>query len=359
MGQITDKKKYSDGHLPQLDGIKGLICFFIIFVHYYNRTPSGAFPIFWIPSVFVEKGWMFVEFFFIISGFLFAYSQKERIKTAKFGGYVLARLKRVYPPVLFITVLDVVLRLVQMVINQTGDRLSVSGVLQSLTFATTWIYNGEPFPTVVWYIHVLFLCYLVYYLIGKGKDQSAYLTGVIALAFFGWALYTAKLDLPFLYKNIGRGYLAFSVGLLIHEFQVSVPEHTRKILSYTAAILAGATVALGMSFTFDAVFGDLLLAYTLFLFPTAMLCLLNIPLVAKIFSMRPLVWLGKLSMSTFLVHVPVMNLIQALCYRSGSMPFNRASSFYIVLLLIFAASAAWYYLVERKLIPKFVCLFRK
>lgn len=338
-------------HLSQLDGIKGIISIFIIFVHYNNRTSSGIFPISWMPMVLVKKAWIFVEFFFIISGFLFAYSNKTRTQNMEFGPYLKARLKRLYPPVFFVLLLDIVVRIVDICVLQGGSRLTVENVLGSLTFASTWLYNAEPLPTVVWYIHVLLLCYVVYYFIARTKDPTNYLLGIIGLMLFGWVLYAAELDLPFLYQNIGRGYLSFSVGLLIYEFQIRVSERMRRRVSVGAIILAVLSLGGALLSSFSRVYGDLLLACTLFLFPAAMLALLNLRWVGRIFSWKPLVWLGKVSMATFLVHVPVLNLFNILCYRSGALPFDELSSFVIIMLTIFAVSAAWYYLVEKKLIP--------
>ena len=344
--QVIKRQRYE-----QLDGIKGVICFFIIFVHYYNRTPGNAFPIHWLPDMLVEKGWMFVEFFFIISGFLFASAYKDRIAAAPFGSYVLARLKRLYPSTLLIAGVDVLYRITDVLLNGANTRMTLSGILRTLTFAETWIYNGEPFPTVVWYIHALFLCYIVYYFIGKSRSDTGYLSKVIALLLFGWVLYVKQWSIPFLYRNIGRGYMAFSVGLLIFEFQNRVSDRLRRRISVGAMVLSVLTLGLGCVTSFSKVFGDMLLSYTLFLFPTAMLCLLNLPWVAWIFSRRPLVWLGKISMATFLVHVPVMNFIQAFCYRSGALPFTEPSTFVIVLAAIFAAAIGWHYGIEKKLIP--------
>ena len=346
-------------HYKQLDGIKGVICFFIIFVHYYNRTPGYDFPISWIPKLLVEKGWMFVEFFFIISGFLFANSYKNKASGTSFGTYLLARLKRLYPSVVLIAVFDGIIRLVDVGINGGGTRLTLEGLLRTLTFAETWIYNGEPFPTVVWYIHVLLLCYVVYYFIAGAKKPVTYLAGMVGLLLLGWTLYVKQWNIPFLYRNIGRGYMAFSVGGLLLEFQNRASEKLRQRVSLCAMLLAAAVLLAGVFWSFEKVFGDALLVCTLLLFPTAMLCLLNLRLVGKIFSCPPLVWLGKLSMAAFLVHVPVMNLIKALCYQSGALPFNRAYTFAIVLPVIFAVAALWHYGIEKKLIPALLARFEK
>lgn len=358
MKQMTIEMKQPAGHLPQLDGIKGVICFFIIFIHYYNRTATGVFPIKWMPAVLVEKGWIFVEFFFIISGFLFAYSNKYRIRDVEFGNYFKARMKRLYPPVVFALLLDAAVRIVDICLNQGGARLTVENILNTLTFASTWLYNEEPLPTVVWYIHVLLLCYFAYYLIARSKSETRYLLGVTVLFLFGWALYVAELDLPFLYRNIGRGYVAFSVGLLIFEFQNRFSEQTRKKVAVCAMILAALSLGGVLLSSFSRVYGDLLLASTLFLFPTAMLALLNFRWVSWLFSRKPLVWLGKISMGTFLVHVPVLNLFNVICSQSGVLPFDQPQSFVVIMLTVLMTAALWYYFIEKKLIPRLVCIKR-
>lgn len=338
--------------LNQLDGIKGIICFFIIFVHYVGRTPSGVFPIEWLPSLFVEKGWMFVELFFIISGFLCAASGKAKIKGISFKAYLLSRLKRLYPPALFALLLDIIVRIIGIVFTGSGYRLTLFNTIKSLTFTTFIVFGEEPFPTVVWYLHVLLLCYLLYFLIGKAKNNLLYLFGVGTLLILGLSLYLLKLDLPFLYANIGRGYFSFAIGLLIYEFQAAAKEKARTVVTLVFMTLSAICLILSLCFSFKSVFGDVLLGFTVLIFPTVMLTLLNIPIFSKLFSIKPLVFLGKLSMGIFLVHVPLLNLFNIIYATTGLMCLDSKMVFIFAILIILLAAVGWHYLIEKRLIPK-------
>lgn len=350
--QNLPKNTQNRVRLNQLDGIKGIICFFIIFVHYIGRTPSGAFPLAWMPDLFTKKGWIFVELFFIISGFLAAASSKHKIPETSFKNYVVSKLYRLYPPVLFITLFDVVVRIIGIIATHSTYRLTVFNLIKSLTFASTLIYNEEPFPTVLWYIHVLLLCYLLYFLIAKAKTTTKYYLGVAALLLLGWALYALQLDLPFLYKNIGRGYFSFAIGLLIFEFQNKASAKCRQTVTVLAAAISALALTLALIFGFGKVFGDILFCFTVLIFPTVMLCILNIPLLAKLFSLSPLVFLGKLSLATFLVHVPILNLFNIIYAKTGLLCLDNKLVFIIALATIMGVSLAWYYLIEQCLIPK-------
>ncbi len=343
--------------LDQLDGIKGIICFFIIFVHYYGRTPSGKFPLSFMPDVLTRRGWMFVELFFIISGFVCALSYKNKIKDMHFGKYLGDRIKRLYPSVILITLFDVLVRVVGILATGDSYRLNVFNLIKSLTFATTLVYNEEPFPTVIWYIHVLFLCYLVYFFIAKQKTQTRYILSVISLLIVGWVLYSQRIEFPFLYRNIGRGYLAFSVGVLICEFQSSASKKAKRIVSWVLFAISAFTLGLSYFSTFEAVYGDFLFALTTLLFPTLLICALNIKPIEKIFASTPFVFFGKLSMAIFLVHVPILNLFNIIYYKTGFLNLDKIGVFAVAMLTILAVSLLWYYLIEKRLIPKVLSKF--
>ena len=69
-------------------------------------------------------------------------------------------------------------------------------------------------------------------------------------------------------------------------------------------------------------------------------------------------WLGKISMGTFLVHVPVLNLFNVICSQSGVLPFDQPQSFVVIMLTVLMTAALWYYFIEKKLIPRLVCIKR-
>ncbi len=349
------QKVNGGARLTSLDGLKGIISFFIIFVHFCNRNPAGNFPLSFIPDIFTFKGWMFVELFFIISGFLFALSNRAKTYNATFAKYSSARLIRLYPAVFFATVLDVGVRIIGILVTGTSYRLTVANLVKSLTFASTLIFCEEPFPTVVWYIHVLFVCYIFYFFIAKLKNVHLYRAALFLMFAFGLTLYFLNLNIPFLFRNIGRGLLSFALGSLIWEFQKSANQKTKLSVSLIALAFSAVIMALCLKFTFVKVFfGEVLLGFTLIFFPSTVLCVLNLRPIEMLFSLNAFTFLGKISMATFLVHVPILNLFGIVNYNSVIIPFDKVWGFLVIMLSIFAVAIAWHYLIEQRLIPKII-----
>ncbi len=348
MGQ----KVGSGTRLTSLDGLKGIISFFIIFVHFCNRNPAGNFPLPFIPDIFTFKGWMFVELFFIISGFLFALSNRAKTYSTSFLKYVSARLIRLYPAVLFATMLDVGVRIIGILVTGASYRLTIANLVKSLTFASTLIFGEEPFPTVVWYIHVLFLCYIVYFFIAKLKKDWLYRGFLLIMFAVGLTLYFLNLNIPFLFRNIGRGLLSFALGALICEFQKNATKKTKILVSLIALAFSVVVMAFCLKHTFVKVFfGETLLGFTLIFFPTTILSILNLHPAERLFSLAPFVFLGKISMATFLVHVPILNLFGIINYKTTIIPFYEVWGFLVILLSILVVSVIWHYLIEKRLIP--------
>ena len=342
----------------QLDGIKGIASFFIIFVHYYGRMGGGEFPLAFLPSLFVEHGDSFVDLFFIMSGFVFAYTHKTRAGEVSLKDYAIARFKRLYFPVFYAVWLDVLVRVFAMCVLRVSSRLTVQSLIETLLFADTLLYNHEPFPTVVWYVHVLALCYMAYYLVLRSKTETRYVIAVFAMFVAGWILYIQRISFPLLYRNIGRGLFSFSIGLLINEFQSKVRESTRIKVSVTCMGVAFILLVLGKLTSLTYVFGDFLFCLKVLIFPTVVIVALNCEFAKKALLFSPLLYLGKISMAVYLVHVPVLNFIgvflnpeYGIAYvANGPIRFDTLSGFIIIMITIFITAIVWHYIVNERLV---------
>lgn len=354
--------------LKELDGIKGIIIFFIIFVHYYNRMVVGEFPIKNMPDIFVKNGWLFVEMFFIISGFLFAMVQKERSQDVSFGSFIKRRIERLYIPALFATLCDVIIRLINTIYTGRDFGLSIQRVIKTLTFSDTLVFNEQPFPSVLWYLHVLFLCYFLFFFIMKRKGYTWWI-GRLFLFYLGWYISQANISFPFLYQNIGRGVFAFSIGTFLYDFQNGIQQTKRQRVSIGLLILCVALII------FDNLSSDvkvipretdeLRLCLTVLFFPTITLAALNIRWISHFLKLKPFVFLGNISMGTFLIHVPALNLFQTLinpsyglCYDpDGLFRFDTLLGFVVILTSIIIISIIWHYYIEKRLCPRIVQYF--
>jgi peptidoglycan/LPS O-acetylase OafA/YrhL len=84
--------------LPALTGIRTLLAFSIILFHF---TPAGIGPLYPI----VDNGYVFVSFFFLISGFILSYNYMDRAGGMRLSDFWVARLSRLYPVYIFALIL--------------------------------------------------------------------------------------------------------------------------------------------------------------------------------------------------------------------------------------------------------------
>ncbi len=80
--------------LPALTGIRTLLALSILLFHF---TPAGLGPLYAI----IDNGYVFVSFFFLMSGYILAYNYLDRPDGLRLSDFWVARLSRLYPVYLF------------------------------------------------------------------------------------------------------------------------------------------------------------------------------------------------------------------------------------------------------------------
>ena len=83
---MTAKPASSQGRLPGIEALRGFAALCILLLH--TRAVFGGEPVF-------GKGYLAVEFFLMLSGFLMAYAQEPRLGAG--GPFMIKRYKRLWP----------------------------------------------------------------------------------------------------------------------------------------------------------------------------------------------------------------------------------------------------------------------
>ena len=200
-----------------LDALRGVAALAVVFWHwqhffYQGTTSPGVIrsnqPFYEIFFVFYERGWMAVDLFFCLSGFIFFWLYAERItnRRIRFADFSVLRLSRLYPLHLA-TLLSVALAQWQMR-ARTGDYFVYSlndayHFFLNLLFISGWRTSfGDSFNAPVWSVSVeVFLYGLFFALCLLGRPS---LLRLLMLAAIGGAL---KFYVP-----IGRGIFGFFLG---------------------------------------------------------------------------------------------------------------------------------------------------
>ena len=74
-----------------LDSLRGVCALFVCLFHFRANGPIATLE-------FVRGSWLFVDFFFVLSGFVIAANYRERLVAGAFlRGFVILRFGRVYP----------------------------------------------------------------------------------------------------------------------------------------------------------------------------------------------------------------------------------------------------------------------
>jgi peptidoglycan/LPS O-acetylase OafA/YrhL len=313
--------------LPALTGIRSLAAICIMFFHF---TPAGlrwsTHP--WVTLYpVVDIGFIFVGFFFLLSGFILTYNYSARSHLNAQDFWV-ARLSRLYPIYLLTLVISIPMIVVEFHVRSRVEfaegmvltPLLLQGLLPRLaTFANT----------VAWALS----CELVFYLLFPWLNRMRWPRSIGKLLMLFVALWLISLILPALYIHFDPDHLGRMADRYSGGFWITALKYTP--LPHVSTFVAG--IALGrlhhateLRKTWRTVvglcgFGGFIvlvwgysaqLPYVLLhdglllpVFAAMTLGLAGTGVLARIFSVKPLMLVGAASYALYLMHFNVFILL--------------------------------------------------
>ena len=174
----------SKQHFPALDGLRGVAAISVMLYHY---TYGGAA---WFP-----QGYLAVDLFFMLSGFVIAFSYEDRLRSGlSAGSFMVRRLVRLYPMIVVASVLGGAATYAKLAAQPTGtDPLSLLGLLLcSLTLFPQLhdTYLGKeifPLNVVLWTLFFEVFVNVVYCLFAF-KLKSKHLIAIVLICLLILAL---------------------------------------------------------------------------------------------------------------------------------------------------------------------------
>ncbi|WDA41605.1 acyltransferase family protein [Erythrobacter sp. BLCC-B19] len=207
-----------------LDALRGICALLVVLFHFNSNGYLAQLPI-------VQNGWLFVDYFFVLSGFVIAHSYgtrltEGRISVARFMGL---RMGRIYPLHLFVLLgfvsLEMLLVLGGDTIGRyvsrepfTGSR-GIEALIQNLfLFQTFGIGKAVGWNVPAWSIAAEMWTYLVFALVFVvSKGRSALASGVLAVvALLALMSYSPDLDVTF-QGGILRCIFGFGLGVVTYH----------------------------------------------------------------------------------------------------------------------------------------------
>jgi peptidoglycan/LPS O-acetylase OafA/YrhL len=307
--------------LPALTGIRTLLAFNIVLFHF---TPPHLGPF----RPLVENGFIFVNVFFLISGFVLTYNYFDRGAALIKRDFWMARFSRLYPVYLLVLILSLKMLQLEWQARPHGEffaGLILSPLLlqgMSPTLATFW-------NTVAWTLSCEISFYALFpWLIRARWPHRA--NHLLLLLLGLWIInllpttlyvltnpdhltepvtrYTSTTLVRFL-KYTPLPYAAtFLAGMTLARLQVTLKISDRRRM----AVAVAALVALGCFFAFAAPHVPYLIKHGgLLMLPFAALVfgLSGTNPLASVFAWRPLLLVGESSYCLYLLHFNVYSLI--------------------------------------------------
>ena len=142
-------------HYELLDGLRGVAALLVVFYHIFEGLSFAAGGTL---ITVINHGYLAVDFFFILSGFVIGYAYDDRLgKSMSLGNFFKRRLIRLHPMIVMGAVLGVVFYLLQGSVQWDDTHISLSLVMLALLCAMFFIPaapgasydirgNGEMFP---------------------------------------------------------------------------------------------------------------------------------------------------------------------------------------------------------------------
>lgn len=349
---------YSTDYLPQIDGLRFVAVFCVVVllhtIHFVDEKFYGNAleqNTFW--SNLVLEGGHGVGLFFMISGFILSLPfARWRLKNGRpvvLRRYYLRRLTRLEPP--YLIILLILFAAEVWIIKSTTvfellPHLGASAVYQHLV-----LYRGlSPILPISWSLEIEVQFYILaplFFLLFRIRSRI-WRRGILLLAILA--------GLPFWTANLYNWFLVcylhlFFCGMLLADLYCNDAELIRNPRWGCIAALASLAVLFFVpSFHFFP--GYLLKLPCLFLL---MHTALTNPFMKKLFSLKPLVLIGGMCYSIYLLHFALLSALGKLFNRLGLLSPSWAWFFPLVLLLavfVLLFSAAYFLLVEKPFMRK-------
>lgn len=289
---VQDNRK----HRNDIDGLRAIAILGIIIFHF------GYLP----------NGFLGVDVFFVISGFLITGGIYKKINENDFSikKFYLKRIRRIIPLVLFVSLISLVVGITVMLPDDLDDlaqsviatNLFSNNILQTITSSNYWSVANESKPLIhTWFLGALEQCYLLYPFLFMlvGKKRLKWLLPILST--FAVASLTLYL-LPY-YQEFQKFYLVFFRFWEIGAGGITAIALKDKRIDHKYSVMIILVLVLLLCFDFSFISRELTLLITVLL-TLGILATSNQnnDLSSFILENKLLVAIGKISFSMYLWH---------------------------------------------------------
>jgi peptidoglycan/LPS O-acetylase OafA/YrhL len=338
--------------LHSLDTLRGVAALGVVLWHWQHffsvthGTPMPGWLPEWEPFFPVLKagylyGWMAVDLFFALSGFIFFWLYAEAVAEGRITPrrFAMLRFSRLYP--LHWLTLFVVVVLQWSYHKATAGHFvyhanDLTHFLASLAFVQNWLHDIQSFNGPSWSVSIEVLVYILFFALCRA--QLMHWAVCLAMIAGGFAIY----HFHFL-GDVGRGVMGFFAGAI--AFKITQRIKARSDAARIARIAAGTAmlawaVAIGQLYWpgLAAILGTVSvlprqeIPILLFALLVGVPTLIALALHEQVLGGRyeRFSFLGDISYSTYLLHFPMQLLLANIAVRQGWLPQDFMSPFVLI-----------------------------
>jgi peptidoglycan/LPS O-acetylase OafA/YrhL len=311
-----------------LDAQRGLCALFVALLH-----AKGASQI--ADSAFIQGSWLFVDYFFVLSGFVIALVYIDRIDTAKsFIAFVARRFGRLWPLHAFVLMLYVASEFVKWVGHGAGVSVHTQPFSGTTSIGTIGanllmvhslgLYETTGWNVPSWSISLEFYTYLLFAMLCVTVRRSLAVVAVIlaAASILMLSVWSSEYLGAALHFGIFRCLYGFFVGVL--TFLAYRAARRRGSVLPAPSLLEAASIGLAVAFVIAArdggamtMAGPIVFAAVVFVFA------FEAGPFSRLLRMRAFTWLGDRSYALYMIHSFVGDsILRVLLFLGALLPVH-------------------------------------
>ncbi|MDI1354991.1 MAG: acyltransferase [bacterium] len=319
--------------LPNLTPLRGLAALLVVAVHFNGIVIHLPFS---STNMFLNKSYLMVDLFFIMSGFIILHNYgsefKDLVGWRSYLKYLRARFARIYPLHFFTFLILVIIIYFSLnpylsgplttLINNPKAIITHLLLLQSFGFHEIYTWNVPSWSiSAEWFAYLLFPFLTLF--MARYKSFALFLLTVLVIALYVLIVYviprpTSPWDMPNNHDiNVSyefgyiRGLAGFTTGMLVYKFY-----QTKKLLHFLSQDWVGAACVFALIYTMSK--GILDLFYIPLLSLVVLSLVANKSSINKVLMLRPLQYIGEISYSIYMWHyLLILNCVVPMLEKIG------------------------------------------
>jgi len=339
-----------------LDIFRGVFSSLVVFFHLSAFSNTVV-----INNEFIYNCDLFVDFFFVLSGFVIAYSY-QHIKTAQeLGSFYKKRFFRLYPLHLLVLLLFVAIELPKHFVSgyvHVNKVDNASNNLETL-FSNLFLLNSVKLPGIndvswniaSWSISAEMIAYLVFGVtiliinhFGLLKIKSIICVFIILVASFLMYLFTGGFKLMYSFDyGFLRGILGFFIGVVCFATFDATKNYLRTLKNFVFSVVEIFLLTITIVFVcYGAIFKSYGFIYELLFFMTILTFAFEKGwLSSLLIKSNFLHQTGKYSYSIYMIHTLILSLFNVVFIRVLKLPPSSYAYLFIVNYALIYIISAW------------------